>query len=324
MLLTTYHLAFATIATVILRRTTNLLKGLDNLQMDFKMYTTSILPIGFCFSASLILCNLAYLYLSVAYIQMLKSSTSVMVLVITWVLGVESPSIPIFSKVIIIVTGVAIASSTELQFNWIGTIIQLLGTFAEALRLVLVQQLMRGMKMDPLTSLYLYAPACALMNGPAFLYFELRDFSWAAFDRVGVWMFLANGLIAFGLNVALVFVLARTSSLVLCLTGVGKDILLILTSVVLFQTPLRGMQVFGYLMATLGLISYKQPALFDGHVEKIFLKVFPRCGASALLKYRKLSRTDMVPPEQIALSTQMSDDDLDDNSDTGDNRPLSK
>ena len=36
------------------------------------MFLRSILPIGLLFSASLILSNTAYLYLSVAYIQMLK------------------------------------------------------------------------------------------------------------------------------------------------------------------------------------------------------------------------------------------------------------
>ena len=38
------------------------------------MFVRSILPIGLLFSASLILSNTAYLYLSVAYIQMLKVS----------------------------------------------------------------------------------------------------------------------------------------------------------------------------------------------------------------------------------------------------------
>lgn len=36
------------------------------------MFMRSILPIGLLFSGSLILSNTAYLYLSVAYIQMLK------------------------------------------------------------------------------------------------------------------------------------------------------------------------------------------------------------------------------------------------------------
>lgn len=40
--------------------------------MSKDMFLRSILPIGILFSASLILSNTAYLYLSVAYIQMLK------------------------------------------------------------------------------------------------------------------------------------------------------------------------------------------------------------------------------------------------------------
>lgn len=40
--------------------------------MSKDMFMRSILPIGLLFSASLILSNTAYLYLSVAYIQMLK------------------------------------------------------------------------------------------------------------------------------------------------------------------------------------------------------------------------------------------------------------
>jgi hypothetical protein len=39
------------------------------------MFLRSILPIGLLFSASLITGNKAYLYLSVAFIQMLKVST---------------------------------------------------------------------------------------------------------------------------------------------------------------------------------------------------------------------------------------------------------
>lgn len=40
--------------------------------MTKEMFIRSILPIGVLFSGSLILSNTAYLYLSVAYIQMLK------------------------------------------------------------------------------------------------------------------------------------------------------------------------------------------------------------------------------------------------------------
>ena len=58
--------------TRILQRTTHLLDGVKDVPMTKDMFLRSILPIGVLFSASLITSNSAYLYLSVAYIQMLK------------------------------------------------------------------------------------------------------------------------------------------------------------------------------------------------------------------------------------------------------------
>jgi hypothetical protein len=60
------------IGTRILQRTTHLLDGAKDVHLTKDMFVRSILPIGLLFSASLILSNTAYLYLSVAYIQMLK------------------------------------------------------------------------------------------------------------------------------------------------------------------------------------------------------------------------------------------------------------
>lgn len=70
--LTTWHMAFATFMTQVLARTTTLLDGRKTVKMTGKVYLRAILPIGFFFSLSLICGNKAYLYLSVAFIQMLK------------------------------------------------------------------------------------------------------------------------------------------------------------------------------------------------------------------------------------------------------------
>ena len=70
--LTTWHLSFATIMTQLLARTTNLLDGRKTVKMTGRVYFRAIFPIGVFFSLSLICGNVTYLYLSVAFIQMLK------------------------------------------------------------------------------------------------------------------------------------------------------------------------------------------------------------------------------------------------------------
>jgi len=58
--------------TQLLARTTTLLDGRKTVKMTGRVYLRAIVPIGLFFSLSLICGNVTYLYLSVAFIQMLK------------------------------------------------------------------------------------------------------------------------------------------------------------------------------------------------------------------------------------------------------------
>jgi hypothetical protein len=70
--LTTWHLVFATVMTQFLARFTTILDSRKKVPMTGRVYLRAIVPIGVFFSLSLICGNQAYLYLSVAFIQMLK------------------------------------------------------------------------------------------------------------------------------------------------------------------------------------------------------------------------------------------------------------
>lgn len=113
----------------------------------------------------------------------------------------------ILFNVSIIVIGVVIASFGEIKFVLIGFIYQLGGICFEAVRLVLVQRLLNSAeyKMDPLVSLYYFAPVCAIMNSCFALIFEIPRISMTEVYNVGLWILLLNALIAFALNVSIVF-----------------------------------------------------------------------------------------------------------------------
>lgn len=66
----------------------------------------------------------------------------------------------IFVNMVLISVGVVISSYGEIHFNVIGTVFQVSGIFAEALRLVLTQVLIqkKGLTLNPVTSLYYIAP----------------------------------------------------------------------------------------------------------------------------------------------------------------------
>ncbi|KAG5998085.1 hypothetical protein E4U43_002499 [Claviceps pusilla] len=257
-LLTCWHLVFATIATQILARTTTLLDSRKQIFLTPRIYCRTILPIGIFYSGSLVCSNVVYLYLSVPFIQMLKAAAPVAVLFTSWAWKVAEPNLASFLNVLWIVAGVALASVGEIHFSLVGFLYQMGGIVFEAIRIIMIQVLLSGdgMKMDPLVGLYYFAPVCAAMNILVAIPGELPSFTWAAASNVGFGMLFLNASIAFLLNVTSVFLIGRTSGLVMTLTGIFKNILLILVSILIWSTKITFMQTIGYAIALAGLTYY--------------------------------------------------------------------
>lgn len=122
-------------------------------------------------------------------------------------MGLSPPSLKTLGNVSFIVIGVIIASYVEIKFVTLGVIYQLAGIAFEATRLVMVQKLLSSpdLKMDPLVSLYYFAPACAVMNGLVALVLEVPRFRYVDLQSVGYLLLVLNALVAFMLNVSVVF-----------------------------------------------------------------------------------------------------------------------
>ncbi|KAL2112324.1 hypothetical protein VUR80DRAFT_7898 [Thermomyces stellatus] len=257
-ILTTYHLALASVMTQIMARWTSVLDGRHKIKMTPQVYVRAIVPIGVTFSLSLICGNLTYLYLSVAFIQMLKATTPVAVLLSGWLLGVSRPDLKVFVNVSIIVFGVVLASIGEIDFVLKGVLFQIGGVVFEALRLSMVQRILSAeYKMDALVSIYYYAPICALLNFLVALVFEIPKVTMEEVYHVGIPVFAVNGMIAFLLNFAAVSLIGKTSAVVLTLCGVLKDILLVVASMLIWGTKVSLLQAFGYSIALAGIVYYK-------------------------------------------------------------------
>lgn len=89
---------------------------------------------------------------------MLKAFNPVAILLITWASRLQDPNKKLAAIVLMISLGVAMASRGELHFDLTGFLIQAAAVGFEASRLVMIQVLLHGLKMDPLVSLHYYAP----------------------------------------------------------------------------------------------------------------------------------------------------------------------
>lgn len=133
---------------------------------------------------------------------MIKAATPVVMLFVSWMLGVANPTLGSIVNILIIVGGVVMASAGELEFSWIGVAFQFAGILFEATRVVLIQIMLsgEGIKMDPMVGLYYYAPVCAAINFLVACVVELPYFTLEKMTNSDWTMLILSAPIAFFLN----------------------------------------------------------------------------------------------------------------------------
>ncbi|PNY08601.1 putative sugar phosphate/phosphate translocator [Trifolium pratense] len=313
--LTMIHMAFSGGVAFFLIR---VLKVVAPIKMTFHIYITCVVPISAFFAASLWFGNTAYLYISVAFIQMLKALMPVATFLVAVTLGTEKLRCDVFWNMVLVSVGVVISSYGEIHFNVLGTVYQVSGIAAEALRLVLTQVLLqnKGLTLNPITSLYYIAPCRQAYGQNAAGYdvgVELRGtflgyicienvnnfvflfIPWYILEKpemeaphmeFNFWIFFSNALCALALNFSTFLVIGRTGAVTIRVAGVLKDWLLISLSTVLFpESKITGLNVIGYAIALSGVVCYNYLKIRD--VRRSQLQINPDESAKELLTEKK-------------------------------------
>mmetsp|Transcript_87897 Transcript_87897/g.238336 ORF Transcript_87897/g.238336 Transcript_87897/m.238336 type:complete len:378 (+) Transcript_87897:93-1226(+) len=260
--LTAWHMAVSSVLVRALRCVAPPRLGLfseERLEVSLQTWLTKLLPIAALFSTSLAMGNRAYLYSSVAFIQMMKASHAVMTYLLNALVGAELFTWNKLRIVILVCCGVVLAVTGELHFRMVGFLCQSLSSVSECARIVLIGQLLNksGLKMDPLTAISYYAPLCLVFLVPLALVTEMPS-DWGAFAEdlqreVGFCWLLLNGLVAFTLNVFVVLLIDATSPVVFVLCGIMKDVALVVGSVVVLHQAVALQQIVGYAAAVVGI-----------------------------------------------------------------------
>ncbi|BAT86208.1 hypothetical protein LR48_Vigan03g274000 [Vigna angularis] len=305
--LTMIHMAFSGGLAFLLVR---VFKVVSPIKMTFNIYATCVVPISAFFSASLWFGNTAYLFISVAFIQMLKALMPVATFLVAVTCGTEKLRCDVFWNMVLVSVGVVISSYGEIQFNVLGTVYQVTGIVAEALRLVLTQVLLqkKGLTLNPITSLYYIAP-CSFV----FLFIpwyilekpEMED----PHMQFNFWIFFSNAVCAFALNLSTFLVIGRTGAVTIRVAGVLKDWLLITLSTVLFpESKITGLNIIGYAIALIGVVMYNYLKVRDVRTSQLQSS---QDGSTKELQTEKKTVVDMDNREETLWNDSVSDTNFD-------------
>lgn len=260
--LTLLHMIFSSVLCFVLTKVLKILKVEEGMTME--VYTTSVIPIGAMFAMTLWLGNTAYLYISVAFAQMLKAIMPVAVFILGVAAGLEVMSCRMLLIMSLISLGVIVASYGEISISWIGVVYQMGGVVGEALRLIFMEIFVKrkGLKLNPISIMYYVSPCSALCLFIPWIFLEKPKM-----DANGLWNFppivlILNCLCTFALNLSVFLVISHTSALTIRVAGVVKDWVVVLLSALLFaDTKLTLINLFGYGIAIAGVVAYNNHKL---------------------------------------------------------------
>ena len=278
--LTMWHLTFATIVTQILYYYyPSLLGSAREGKITRDIYLKKFLPTSLCFAMGLVLGNSAYKYLSLAYIQMLKSMTPIPLLLLSFTLGREKPSSAQLMIVMMISFGISLSTVGEQNFAIFGFVLQIAAICSDVCRMTLMDSLLLDLKLDTLSTLYFMAPLSAGAIGVGFLIFEAPTFPIAMMTPRFMFILLLNAAVAFSLNISVILLISKTSALVMSLAGLLKDIMLVASSSIVFEIPLAHSQLVGYGISLIGLNLYRQVKNDPEYLDSVRGRVETTCNA---------------------------------------------
>lgn len=223
---------------------------------DIDFLSKAVLPIAVCFSVQIVLSNQAYLFADVAFLQMLKESNVVAVYMFSVLFAIESFSWTKLRLIMLIVLATWMTIKGELKFTLAGLLLQGSSFFFESMKITL-QGLMlsnAGRRLDPLTYLVVVMPMCTVIFGSVLLFFgivmpadqNILPVPTIA-DWVNNWKLLSlNATLAFSLNLIAVFFIKASSAVAYVLTGIIKDVIIVVTGVLFFGHECSTLQAAGF------------------------------------------------------------------------------
>jgi len=229
-----------------------------------------LLPLSVCSSLSLVLGNYAYLYISVPLIQILKSGTIVLVMLVGFLMRVERFSWQVVIAVGTIALGIgasigydsdaAKSEDTGISALVAGVSLMMLANSAEAAKTVFTQ-----VSVDRLTvldSLYWCSPIVALMGFALSCFFEFEGIAKARPSPALLAAMAGSCLLGGFVNLSTMWATKLVGGLSMKVLVGARNIGLVLFSAIVLDEPCSPMQYAGYSSALLGMALYdraKQP-----------------------------------------------------------------
>jgi len=252
-------------------------------RLDSGIICKAVLPIAVCFTIQIILSNQAYLFADVAFLQMLKESNVVAVYIFSVLFAVEQLKWQYVNVLLLIVCATWMTVKGELNFTMAALLLQGTSFFAESLKITLQGLLLSnagsGKKMDSFSYLLIIMPWCFCMFA---IFLFICTFALPADQTImpvptlqqtrRMWpLLLANAALAVLLNVVGTFFVKATSAVSYVLTGILKDVMIVVTGILYLGHQCSKLQAVGFTLQVTLVFVWSMMKTFPDEFQQGFV-----------------------------------------------------
>ncbi|KAI9075651.1 hypothetical protein K1719_042401 [Acacia pycnantha] len=227
----------------------------------------ALFPVALAHSIGHVAATVSMSKVAISFTHIIKSAEPAFsVLVSRFFLG-ESFPLPVYLSLVPIIGGCGLAALTELNFNMIGFMGAMISNLAFVFRNISSKKGMKGMSVSGMNyyaclsmmSMLILIPFAIAVEGP-----QMWVVGWhTALSQIGpnfVWWVVAQSIFYHLYNQVSYMSLDQISPLTFSIGNTMKRISVIVSSIIIFHTPVQPINALGAAIAVLGTFIYSQAA----------------------------------------------------------------
>lgn len=263
----TCHLVVKFLLSAIIRCIRLCYKGPQyHVKLTWQSIICSLAPPGIASGLDVALSNWSIALITISLYTMTKSTTIVFILGFSLIFKLEKKSWSLIAIVGTISGGLLMFTYKSTQFHVLGFMLCLLASFSSGLRWTMAQVIMQKSKLglrNPIDMIYYMQPWMLLPVIPITLWFEgsemysnLKSINWN--DSYSIMLTVtavnAGAILAFVMEITEFLVVTHTSSLTLSVTGIFKEICILILAFEWKGDHISGLNFIGLLLCLGGII----------------------------------------------------------------------